>query len=262
MNILRLTVVVGSLSVTMLSSCTKTETVEAPNRITEFKITNVPEGKDPIYGAINDNDNTIKVYLPFFYYLPVIIPEIKTSAGASVTPSNREVSGNLFDAFKTGQPLTYVVKPVTGPERIYTLHVETQQGELKLNEVNSDPVTPKEYILDYTNTNDQSFDIGLRGQNIVPALDLTGVILIDQATKKEYDMKEAFLSVNNNITGISITFSIGKYNYRSKPAEEPPVETNVARSLPDNAVYTIKVYNYASQTTLKNTIRIIKKKSL
>lgn len=240
-----------------VTACTKKETIDAPNRIVEFKISNVPEGKAPVYGAINDNDNTITAYLPFYYQLPVIIPEIIVSAGATVSPESGSVVNDLLEAFKTGKKLMYTVKPVNGPERVYTLTLETQQSELQLNELSADPANPTVYTLDYSVPGAYSaIDMTLKGKNILSSADVNSVILVDQATKKEYDMKAA-LSINNSPTaGISLNVYIDKYVYGSTTEE-----TALAKSLPDDAVFTVKVFSYSRQVTLKNPIRITKKRA-
>ena len=238
------------------TACTKTETVDAPNRITEFKISNIPEGKDPIYGAINDNDNTITAYLPFYYQLPVIIPEISVSAGATVTPESGSVVDDLLGAFKTGKELMYTVKPANGPERVYTLKLETQQGNLLLNELSADPAKPVVYTFDYTKPNDNTaLSMTISGKNILSSLDLNSVILIDQSTKKEYDMKAALSVTNSPTAGVSLNVYISRFVYNRTE------ESALAKSLPDDAVYTVKVFSYSRQSTLKNPIRITKKRA-
>ncbi|RXK86474.1 hypothetical protein [Filimonas effusa] len=240
-----------------ITACTKTETVDAPNRITEFKISNIPEGKDPVYGAINDNSNTITAYLPFYYQLPVIIPEITVSAGAKVTPESGSVVDNLLEAFKTGKELTYTVKPTNGPERIYTLKLETQQSNLLLNELSSDAVNPVVYTFDYTKPGTNSaINLTISGKNILSSPDVNSVVLIDQSTKKEYDMKAALSVTNSPTAGVSLGVYISRYVYNSTTEEAA-----LAKSLPDDAVYTVKVFSYSRQTTLKNPVRITKKRA-
>ena len=69
--------------ISLLCACTKTETVPyeaaATNLMLEYKIVNV-QG-DPIYGAIQHNDTTISLYLPFYRQLATLEPQIKVSAG-------------------------------------------------------------------------------------------------------------------------------------------------------------------------------------
>ncbi len=58
-------------------ACTKTTGPDPlpQNRILSFKVVNLTD--TVIYGAIDDIDNTITVYIPFYYGLTVIDPRIE-----------------------------------------------------------------------------------------------------------------------------------------------------------------------------------------
>jgi len=70
----------------LLTRCTKTEELALlpADKILEYKVTNLPND-DVIYGAIDNEANTITVYLPYYYGLLVIDPTIKVANGASLT---------------------------------------------------------------------------------------------------------------------------------------------------------------------------------
>ncbi|WEK33846.1 MAG: hypothetical protein P0Y53_15260 [Candidatus Pseudobacter hemicellulosilyticus] len=248
--------VLAGLLLVAFASCTKTDTKDAPNRITAFIIPNVPEGKEPIQSVIDDNSNTIRVYLPFHYLMPVISPVITSSEGATVKASEEGSAINVFELYKSGKTLTYTVSPAEGPERTYTVIIDAQQPDLVLNELSPDAANPTVYTMDYVNTTNVGVGFGVGGFNIVPSADLNELLLIDQATKKEYNMADASLGINENPTaGYNVSVYISKFDYNTTN------ETTMAKSLPEDALYTVKLTSYQKQATLKNPIRIVKKRS-
>jgi hypothetical protein len=100
------------------------------NMILEYKVTNIPDSV--IYGAIDNEHNTIDVYLPFYYGLTLIDPEIALSTGARLM---EEAAPVLIDADTTGEctymlnggkQVTYTVKGFDGGTHTYTLKVWQQ----------------------------------------------------------------------------------------------------------------------------------------
>jgi len=100
----------------ILISCTKTEELPplAQNRIISYKVTNLPD--TVIYAGIDNIDNTITVYVPFYYGLNVIDPEIQLSAGAKLVEEILPVS--VDDSTKK-----YTVRAADGTTNIYKLKI-------------------------------------------------------------------------------------------------------------------------------------------
>jgi hypothetical protein len=100
----------------ILISCTKTEELPplAQNKIVSYKVTNLPD--TVIYAGIDNIDNTITVYVPFYYGLNVIDPEIKLSTGATLMEEILPV--NVDDTTKK-----YTVKAADGSTNIYKLKI-------------------------------------------------------------------------------------------------------------------------------------------
>src|SRR6186713_2843848 len=90
-------------SVLMLCSCKKTIGLEPlpKNRMTSYKVTNLAD--TVIYGAIDNIENTITVYVPFYYGMSVIDPTITLDAGAKLSEEAEPVS-------VTDTTQTYTVK--------------------------------------------------------------------------------------------------------------------------------------------------------
>jgi hypothetical protein len=101
------------------ASCKKT--VELPalpkSSITTYKVVNLPD--TVIYGAIDQLDKSITVYIPYFYNLTVIDPEIAVSDGASIT---EKVEPFLISASN----VKYTVKGADGTSTTYTVKVVEQ----------------------------------------------------------------------------------------------------------------------------------------
>jgi len=148
----------------MLPACTKTDIVpftpETDNQLLEYKIVNV-QGS-PIYGAINQQDSSITVYLPFYLQLITLEPEMKVSDGATVTPVSGTMIEDLLDLFHKGREIKYNVKGKDGKVKTYTLHIQVQQPDLILQEVSTDAANPNTYSLNM-NLDFDSFSFGLDG---------------------------------------------------------------------------------------------------
>lgn len=97
-------------------ACTKKEEL-APlpqNRILSYKVTNLTD--TVIYAGIDNLDNTITVYIPFYYGLNVIDPEITLSPGASLMEEILPVS--VEDSTQI-----YTVKAANGTANVYRLKI-------------------------------------------------------------------------------------------------------------------------------------------
>jgi hypothetical protein len=102
-----------------LSSCKKTIGLEplAQNEILEYKITNLTD--TIIYGAIDQSDHTITVYVPYYYSLSLIDPEIKVSTGA-------KIEGEVLPVLISAKNTTYSVIAADGTKNTYTLNIVQQ----------------------------------------------------------------------------------------------------------------------------------------
>ncbi|KGE12347.1 hypothetical protein [Sphingobacterium deserti] len=107
-------------SVIAHSSCTKTEDL-APlpqDKITVFKVANLPDD-NVIYGAVDNQKNTVTVYIPYYYSLVVIDPEIEVSNGA-------KLEGEILPVLVAEEEQTYTVIAANGGKRTYKLIIESQ----------------------------------------------------------------------------------------------------------------------------------------
>ncbi|MBE8719965.1 hypothetical protein [Sphingobacterium pedocola] len=106
-------------------SCTKTAHVdyEKPefNKILAFSITNTEQ---ELLGAINEEKNTITLYVPYYYAIEYLMPEIRLDEGASIYNSEGEeinLDGGL-EPLRLGADTTkYTVKSATGASRSYAV---------------------------------------------------------------------------------------------------------------------------------------------
>ncbi|WP_316818068.1 hypothetical protein [Pedobacter nyackensis] len=107
------------LAILFTSSCTKTmELAPLPqNRITEFKVVNLPD--TVIFGAIDPIEKSITVYIPYYYGLAVIDPEIKVSDGARLVEEVLPVNMNETN-------VSYTVKAKDGGTQVYKLKIVQQ----------------------------------------------------------------------------------------------------------------------------------------
>jgi len=110
---------ISLLTLGAITSCTKTEDLAPPaqNRILEYKVTNLPD--TVIYGAIDNIDNSITVYVPYYLSLSVIEPAVTLSAGATLSTEVLPVS-------ITDSATSYLVKGADGSSRTYKLHIVQQ----------------------------------------------------------------------------------------------------------------------------------------
>jgi hypothetical protein len=108
-----------------LQACTKTEVVpyekEPTNHIIEYKVTNATE---TLYGVVDDIDNTITVYLPYYLSIDYIVPEIILEEGATLI----DATGNEIDTREDIEPVhfdsvgyTYRVRDDKNTIRVYIL---------------------------------------------------------------------------------------------------------------------------------------------
>jgi len=107
------------LITSVFTACKKTvDLPELPNnRITEYK---VPVSDGTISGVIDESDKTITVYLPFYYQLDVIDPQITVSSGAKLNTEAAPVD-------VMSETTTYTVTGNNNSTSTYKLKIEIQQ---------------------------------------------------------------------------------------------------------------------------------------
>ncbi|NIG56392.1 hypothetical protein [Chitinophaga sp. Cy-1792] len=229
----------------LLCACTKTETVPyeaaATNLMLEYKIVNV-QG-DPIYGAIQHNDTTISLYLPFYRQLATLEPQIKVSAGATVTPATGTMIEDLPAVFQNGRDIKYTVKNTAGNARVYTLHIIAQQPDMELQELTTDPANPAEYTLDMNGIY-SSIGINLYGKGFASSNDMMKIVLVNEQGKETAPVY--FSSTNTNDLTM-VGFSISRYQDQQDP---------IVKDLAATGLYKVRLYNYAKVITMKNPVRI------
>jgi hypothetical protein len=152
-----------------------TVTARESNRILSYKVQSpTAEG---IYAAVNDSDNTINVYLPYFYALNFLeVASIVLPTGAAISPSVDE----LVPVFP-GSPFTYTVTAADKTIRRYTVKVIVLQEKLMINELSTASVT-KTYALNFGANAVVDVYFSITGSNIVPSADYTTLHLMDAAS--------------------------------------------------------------------------------
>lgn len=152
-----------------------TVTARESNRIISYKVQSpTAEG---IYAAVNDSDNTIYVYLPYFYALNFLeVASIGLPTGASVSPSVDE----LVPVFSSS-PFTYTVTAADKTTRKYTVKVIVLQEQLVINELSTAGAT-KIYALSFGANPLMDVYFAITGSNMVPSADYTTLHLMDAAS--------------------------------------------------------------------------------
>ncbi|WP_437921297.1 hypothetical protein [Sphingobacterium sp. LRF_L2] len=111
------------LALALFASCTKTEYLEYEqqplNKIIEFKITNSTQ---ELYGAIDNNENTIRLYVPFYLGVDFLTPSITLETGAIlVDEEGNEINlDGGVDPIAIGDTAYYHVRSADSVTRHYT----------------------------------------------------------------------------------------------------------------------------------------------
>jgi len=184
--------IVCLLAMLFMASCKKTmELAPLPqNKITEFKIVNLPD--TVIFGSIDQAEKSITVYIPYYYGLAVIDPEIKVSEGARLIEEVLPVDMDETD-------VRYTVKAKDGSTQAYKLKI-VQQNTPDLT-VNWN-TTPLYYPRTGINT--------IKGNFMATGPGLVKLYLIAVKTNKE-----------TLINGGTLVTSGGLYEYSLNGAEIP-----------------------------------------
>lgn len=122
------------LVLAVLSGCKKTMELpkQANSKIIAYK---VPVSDGMISGVIDETDKTITVYVPFYYNLEVIDPEITLASGAKL--STEVLPVDLLD-----DKTTYTVTGTDKSTSTYKLVIKVQQIlPLKVNEISTESKT-------------------------------------------------------------------------------------------------------------------------
>ena len=154
---------------------TDTVTARENNRIISYKVQSPT--RDGIYAAVNDGDNTITVYLPYFYALNFIeVAAIGLPAGTTISPAIDE----LVPVFPN-TPFTYTVTAADKTTRTYTVKVIVLQEKLVINELSTASVT-RTYAFNFGAGTLANVFFEITGSNMVPSADYTTLHLMDAAS--------------------------------------------------------------------------------
>ncbi|RAV28320.1 hypothetical protein [Sinomicrobium soli] len=160
------------ISVLLLFSCEDTVEPEPLPKdiIEEYKVSNIPD--NIVYGTIDNIENTITVYLPYYYSLDVIDPEITLAEGATLEEEILPVSVN-----DTTQ--IYTVNGDDGNIRTYRLDIVQQNPSSLTVDYNSLSDTATEFA-SYPNATTT-----LKGNLFSVSTATLEVTLIDSINEKE-----------------------------------------------------------------------------
>lgn len=211
------------------------------NRILEYKVVNV--SGDPVVGSVNDNDSTIMLYLPYYYYLNILMPEITVSEGATVDPESGELIQDMMDYFEHGRDIHYTVTAKDKTTATYHLSIDVQQPAFFVQELSEDAENPAVF----TNTVDADpFTIQWSGQT--PIFENTEInVNVIRVTLVREDGFTYTFSNNTSHSGIPPQFTEERASYYlpDDPALLPA------------GLYTVKVRFYSREVTLENPVRIV-----
>ncbi|WEK34345.1 MAG: hypothetical protein P0Y53_17810 [Candidatus Pseudobacter hemicellulosilyticus] len=150
------------------------------NRILAFQVTNLVETEERIYSSIDDSAKTITVYLPAYYGLGVIQPEISLPAGSAVSP-DPDLPIPVF--YET--PAQYTVTAANGASTTYKVEIIVQQAALLVDELSS---ATKTYVFRMRTRPGGS--VTITGDNIIPLYSITSAYLIDDQGREVMKLAE------------------------------------------------------------------------
>ncbi len=104
-------------------------TDKSKNKILSYKVINFAAEKDIIYSAVNHQERTITIYLPYYYQLQFMEVAIELPEGTTISPSEDE----LVPVFAE-EPFIYEVKAADGTTVRYTVKVVVQQDMLSIRD--------------------------------------------------------------------------------------------------------------------------------
>lgn len=112
------------LGLITMQSCTKTEFLDYEkqplNKILTYSISN---SQQELYGAIDNDNNTITIYIPYYLGVDYLVPEIKIDEGATLldSASNEINLDGGIEPVPVGNSSTYIVRSSDNITRTYTL---------------------------------------------------------------------------------------------------------------------------------------------
>lgn len=219
-----------ALTVATLAACKKTIGLEPvpANKITEFKVS-VSDGN--IFGAIDETDKTITLYLPYYYELDVIEPIIKLSAGAKLSETPAPVA--VLDTKKT-----YTVIAADQSTSSYKLIIKLNQiSPLVLTELSTATTTTTMAV--------GAYDIRVQGNFNIADVKKIKAYLVDKADK-EYE-----LTPSNALgtTGVSVAMIGGVKTYTYSYLQVPQTL--------DTGTYKVRVKVQALTAEMKYPVRVV-----
>lgn len=186
----------------LLVCCKKTEVIQydrtSNNTILEYKVTNAA---DTIFGAIDNVNNTISLYIPYYVGIDYIVPAIKIDKGAVLYDAAGHVintDGGILPVPVDTIGYTYTVMGSDSVKRTYTLFMEIAPAADSLK-VGYKMTVPGGDTIDYISTQERSAygKLMLYGNFGSTSANAT-FKLTNIATGKVYDN---ILSINNVTTG-------------------------------------------------------------
>lgn len=152
-----------------------TVTTRENNRIISYKVQSPT--KDGIYAAVNDADNTINIYLPYFYALNFLeVASIALPTGTTISPAVDE----LVPVF-SNTPFTYTVTAADKTTRKYTVKVIILTEKLVISEQSTATATKNLTFNFGANTLADTY-VTITGSNMVPSADYTTLHVMDAAS--------------------------------------------------------------------------------
>jgi hypothetical protein len=236
---------------TGLAACKKTidYTPLERNHITQYQVVNLQD--TVIYGSIDNIQNTITVYVPYYYAMTVIQPKIAVDAGATLTTQILPVS-------VTDNTQTYTVKGADGTTRVYKLII-TQQNPpgLSLQWLSSPPTNIPGGELDLTgnflSTSTATLKITLQSttSNTVTNLDISQAQIVTYPSQNTYllvshtpmTLDSGSYKVNVNYLGNNVTMDQPVHVYYPAPVIAPTYDTQTLAA-GDSLKFLVAAPNY------------------
>jgi len=218
------------LTVATLAACKKTIGLDPlpANKITEFKVA-VSDGN--IFGAIDETDKTITLYLPYYYELDVIEPAIKLSAGA-------KLSETLAPVEVLNTQKTYTVIAADQSTSTYKLII-------KLNQISPLVLTELSTATASTSMAIGTYDVRVQGNFNVSDLKKIKAFLVDKSDK-EYELTP---SLALGTPGVSVAMIGGVKTYTYGYLQVPQTL--------DTGTYKVRVKVQALTSEMKYPVKVI-----
>jgi len=216
------------LTVATLAACKKTIGLDPlpANKITEFK---VAVSDRNIFGAIDETDKTITLYLPYYYELDVIEPAIKLSAGA-------KLSETLAPVEVLNTQKTYTVIAADQSTSTYKLIIKLNQiSPLLLNELSTAAATMAI----------GTYDVRVQGNFNISDLKKIKAFLVDKSDK-EYEL---IPSLSLGTPGISVAMIGGVKTYTYGYLQVPQTL--------DTGTYKVRVKVQALTSEMKYPVKVV-----